>query len=412
MKYGCIGEKLGHSFSKDIHEQLAHYEYELREIAPDELESFIKGRGFAGINVTIPYKEKVIPFLDNVDPAAAEIGAVNTVVNRDGVLYGYNTDYYGLRGLLMKNGFAPAGRKTLICGTGATSRTARAAVRSLGGENIIMTSRTEKPGCVTYEKAYEQHTDADYIINTTPCGTWPDIYSSAVDISHFLKLKGVFDVVYNPIRSLLVSSALEKGVTAEGGLYMLVAQAVEASAVFKSAPYAEGTTDRVFEKILKAKENIVLTGMPGAGKTTVGRALAAATGRKFLDTDELIAEKYGATPAQMINTRGEKFFREKEKEIISDIARENTAVIATGGGAVLDGANMSRLRMNGRIVYLKRGLESLAATSDRPLSSDREKLARVFAERKELYETRCDVCAESAGTPEETAKKLKEMLEI
>ena len=412
MKYGCIGEKLGHSFSKDIHEQIASYGYELREIEPGELESFIKGRGFAGINVTIPYKERVIPLLDHADPAAAEIGAVNTVVNRNGVLYGYNTDFHGLRGLLIKNGFSPAGRKTLICGTGATSRTARAAVRSLGGENIIMVSRTEKPGCVTYEKAYGLHTDADYIINTTPCGTWPDIYTSAIDISPFLSLKGVYDVVYNPIRSFLVSAALEKGVNAEGGLYMLVSQAVEASAIFLSESYEKETADRVFKNILKTKENIVLTGMPGAGKTTVGKALAAATGRKFIDTDELVTERYGMTPAQMINSYGEKYFREKEKEIISAISRENTAVIATGGGAVLDAGNISRLRMNGKIVYLKRDLSSLAATSDRPLSSDREKLARVYAERKELYETRCDVCAESAVTPEETAKKLKEMLEI
>ncbi|MBQ6184019.1 MAG: shikimate dehydrogenase [Clostridia bacterium] len=412
MKYGLIGETLGHSFSKDIHNMIGGYEYEPCALRPEELRVFMQKRDFKGINITNPYKRAVMEYIDVVDPDALAIGAVNTVVNKDGVLYGYNTDINGLCALIKRCGFDFNGAKVLICGTGATSRTAYAAAKKLGALNIVFLSRTEKSGSVTYERSYEEHADADYIINTTPCGTWPHIYGCAADVARFECLKGVVDVVYNPLRTELVMRSRSLGIKAEAGLYMLVAQAVCASEKFLLEHYVDSLTEVIYEKLLKKKENIVLTGMPGSGKSTLARVLSAKTGRPYYDTDLLIREKTGKYPHEIIAERGESEFRAIECEIIAEIAKTNGSIIATGGGAVLHEGNIRKLRMNGKIVFIDLPLEHLKAYNDRPLSSSKEKLAAMYKERMPLYVSRCDIRYAPCGSPEACASELLEELKI
>ena len=261
MKYGLIGEKLGHSFSKDIHAQLGDYEYEPREIDRDSLEAFMTERDFLGINVTQPYKEAVIPYLDEIDGVASEIGAVNTVVNRDGRLYGYNTDFYGMSMLFDYAGIDASGKKVAILGTGGTSKTAHAVLNSLGARKIIKVSRSGRDGTITYSELYQMHADVEIIVNTTPVGMYPNIFGSPVDISGFSSLQGVIDAVYNPLNSTLVQAARERGIPAEGGLYMLVGQALKASELFVGTKYPSFMLDVIYEGIKAEKENVVLIGM-------------------------------------------------------------------------------------------------------------------------------------------------------
>jgi len=274
LKYGCIGEHLKHSFSKEIHETFADYSYEICEIPKSEIDDFMKTADFSAINVTIPYKETVIPYLYYIDPMAKDIGAVNTVVNRDGKLYGYNTDFFGMKSLIEKMGLSLEGKKVAILGTGGTSKTATAVAKALCASKIIRISRTEKDGCITYESLYSCHNDIDVIINTTPSGMFPNWDNSPVELKYFKKLSGVVDVVYNPLTTKLVRDAKNLGIKAECGLYMLVAQAVRASEIFLDTTYQENTIDEVFGKILRPKKNIILTGMPACGKSTVGAILS------------------------------------------------------------------------------------------------------------------------------------------
>lgn len=385
MKYGCIAEKLGHSFSRDIHKKIGLYEYELREVAKGELDGFMKARDFLGINVTIPYKRDVIPYLYEIDGAAKRIGAVNTVVNRDGKLYGYNTDLPGMRALAESAGIEISGKKVLILGTGGTSHTARELARSLGAREIVTVSRRKFGGVVTYEEAYERHGDADVIINTTPVGMFPDIKGTPIDIDRFASLSGVIDAVYNPIRTRLVMSALERGINAVGGLRMLVSQAVFAAEYFTGQALGDGVAARIYDELFREKENIVLTGMPGSGKSATGRRIAAATKRRFIDTDAEIVSRIGMKIPDYFREYGEAAFREREAEVIADIAKVHGSVIATGGGAVLREENIRLLKQNGRIYYLDRPLEWLTPTSSRPLASDADAIRARYAERHDIY---------------------------
>ncbi len=391
MEYGCIGEKLGHSFSKEIHNALAGYSYELLEVSRDALDDFMKDRAFKAINVTIPYKELVIPYLYEADAAAREIGAVNTVVNRDGRLYGYNTDFYGMTELIKHAGVTLQDKKVAILGTGGTAKTARAVAKSLGARQILTVSRSPSGDEISYGDLYEEHSDTDIIINTTPCGMYPNVFTSAVDISGFPSLSGVIDAVYNPLRTPLVTEAKERGIPAEGGLYMLVAQAVRASEIFLDTAYPHGVTERIYEKLLKDKENVVLTGMPASGKSTVGRILRDRMGRELVDTDELITRKIGMPIPEYFEKFGEKEFRERECEVIREICAEGGLVIATGGGAPLRSENVKNLKKNGKIYFIDRPLESLVPTSDRPLAQDRAAIEKRYLERYEIYCKTADV---------------------
>lgn len=385
MEYGCIGEKLGHSFSKIIHNKLTDYDYELKEIAKADLKKFMTQKDFLAINVTIPYKEDVIPFLDEIDKTAKVIGAVNTVVNKNGKLYGYNTDFSGLNALISKNNIEIKNKKVLILGSGGTSKTANAVANYLGAKEVYRVSRNGGQGLITYKEAYKNHPDAEIIINTTPCGMYPKIGVSAVEIEKFPKLEAVVDAVYNPLSSALVVDAKDKGIKAVGGLYMLVAQAVFAAELFLDVKFDIKEIDRIFREIEAEKQNIVLIGMPGCGKTTVGKELAKAINKEFIDTDEEIVKCEGISIPEIFKALGEAGFRKIESEIIKDVAARQGLVIATGGGAVLKGENIKLLKGNGIVFFLDRDLSAIAATSDRPLSSNREDLEKRYNERYPIY---------------------------
>lgn len=407
MKYGLIGEKLGHSFSKVIHEKIADYTYELREIPKDGLGSFMEERDFLGINVTVPYKSAVIPYLDYIDPFAEKIGAVNTVVNRDGKLYGYNTDFGGLRALTEKTGFDYKGKKVLILGSGGTSRTAKAVSESLGADEIITVSRS---GEVNYENVYELYGNADFIINTTPVGMYPDTDGCPVDLSKFTRLSGVTDVVYNPLRTRICLSAEAMGIKNANGLYMLVCQAVLACSLFTGKELeTEKVCDEIYGELLKDKQNIVLIGMPGSGKSTIGKALSEKLGREFLDTDELITARYGNI-SDIFAEKGKEYFRDKEAQAIKDVAELNGKIIATGGGAVLRKENVDALKQNGKLFFLNRPLEDIIPTEDRPLSSDYEALKKRFEERYDIYLSSADKEIYVDGNIDNAVGKILESL--
>ncbi len=408
MKYGLIGEHLGHSFSKVIHEMLSDNLYELREIPREELDSFMHSRDFSGINVTIPYKESVIPYLDEIDDGAQEIGAVNAVVNRDGRLFGYNTDFYGMRALIMHAGIDVGGKKAAILGSGGTSRTAMAVLNSLGAREILRVSRSGRDGSLAYEELYEKHSDTEIIVNTTPLGMFPNIDTVAVDLSKFERLSGVVDAVYNPLRTRLVLEARARGIIAEGGLYMLVAQAVRASEIFLDKKYADGLIDKVYQRIKSDKENTVLIGMPASGKSTVGKILAEKTGRTLVDTDELIVKKAGIEIKEIFARFGEARFREIESEVIREISGNGSLIIATGGGTILRNENVSSLKKNGTLFFIDRPLEKLMPTDSRPLSSDREAIERRYEERYEIYCSVCDARIDADCEAVTVAEKILE----
>ena len=401
MIYGCIGEHLPHSFSREIHEQIGDYAYELREIAPDGLDSFMRECPFKAINVTIPYKQAVIPYLSWISETAAEVGAVNTIVNRNGRLYGYNTDFDGLSALIRRTGLILAGKRVLILGTGGTSRTALLVARDMGAARVDRVSRTAREGALTYEEALKG--DADVIINTTPCGMFPNRDAMPVQPAAFASLGGAIDAIYNPLRSRLVLAARRLGIPAEGGLYMLVAQAVRASEIFCDAQYPDGLADEIYRNTLRRKENIVLIGMPGSGKTTVARLVGQRLGRPVVDTDERVVQKAGMSIPDIFARFGEARFRDLESEVISELADGVGQVVATGGGAVLREGNIEALRQNGRIFLLDRPLAELTPTEDRPLGNTRGKIERLYRERMPLYRAAADEAVDSAATPEETA---------
>jgi len=406
MEYGCIGEHLTHSFSKEIHSLLQDYAYELREIPMGALDGFMEKRDFRAINVTIPYKQAVIPHLDQVEQTAAAIGAVNTIVNRDGRLCGYNTDFGGMADLIRRTGIDLQGKKVLILGTGGTSGTAMAVARHMGASSVRKVSRSKASGVVTYEEVLQHHRDAQVLINTTPRGMFSREDGMAIDPGLFPDLCGVVDAVYNPLRTEFILKARSLGVPAAGGLYMLVRQAVLASEIFLGIRYPDTVTEDVYARVKASKENIVLTGMPGSGKTTVGKALAQALGRPFLDTDVLIEEKHGLSPAKIIQTQGEQAFRALESAVIREVSARTGCVIATGGGAVLRQENVLRLRMNGKIYVLNRPVEHLLPTPDRPLSATAEAVRQRFAERYPIYLSTADAVIENSGTVEDAVKEL------
>ena len=385
MQYGLIGERLGHSFSKDIHEKQGGYPYELCEVEATDIDAFMQKRDFKAINVTIPYKESVLPYLDYTDENARRIGAVNTIVNKDGALYGYNTDYHGLKALINKADICLKGKKVLILGTGGTSKTAQCVAKDMGAETVIKVSRTKKENCITYNDAYSLHADTDVIINTTPCGMYPNIYDTPVDIDMFPSLSGVVDVIYNPIRTRLVSNALKKGIKATGGLYMLVSQAVFASEKFVDRVYSEGTVHKAFNELVAEKENIVLIGMPSSGKSTLGKIIADLTGREFVDTDKIIEKTQNMKIPDIFSKHGEQFFRDLETECVKEVSKKNGCVIATGGGAILRSENADALYKNGRMYFLDRPVDALCPTSDRPLSKDTDAIKKRFEERYPIY---------------------------
>lgn len=412
MKCGLIGRKLGHSYSCQIHHAIADYSYDLWELEPEQLAPFLQKGDFAGVNVTIPYKQQVIPYLDDLSDTARAIGAVNTIVNRSGRLYGDNTDLAGMIALIRRLGLELHGKKVLILGTGGTSKTARAAAQQLGAAEIYRLSRSGREDAVTYEEARRLHGDAAVLINTTPCGMYPAVEDCPLDPADFPRLEGVVDAVYNPLRTNLVLAARERGIPAQGGLYMLAAQAVYAGALFRGCQAAQADIDLAYRTVLRQVENIALIGMPSAGKTTVGQLLARRTGKKFTDTDTLAEQRIGMTIADYFRTSGEEAFRAREQETVAEVSAAGGQIIATGGGAILRRENLTALRRNGLLVFLDRPIEQLTATVDRPLASDREALRRRYEERYALYRAAADVYIKNDGSPEEAADQIERQWQI
>ena len=398
-KYGCIGKKLGHSFSKEIHARLADYEYELIELTEEEITPFFKKKDFRAINVTIPYKQTVIPFLDSVSDIAKRIGAVNTILNRDGKLYGYNTDYYGMKALIERIGLNLNGKKVLVLGTGGTSKTARVVAADMGAKEVLTVSRRKTGEFISYEDAVKLHNNANIIINTTPSGMYPDCDSKPIDITSFLFLEGVVDAVYNPLCTNLVLDAKARGIRAEGGLYMLVMQAATAVEKFLDKKIPKSLIDDAFASVFSAKENIVLTGMPGSGKSTVGR-LIKLEDYEFVDTDIEIENRCGCKIKDLILSKGEAYFRDLESQVIKELSLKSGLIISTGGGAILKAENVKNLKRNGKIFFLNAGLSRLKATDDRPLSNTEDKLAELYSQRIEIYKSTADVTVLDLESPE------------
>ena len=414
MEYGCIGEHLKHSFSAEIHRELASYRYELQELAPEEVGAFLTAGDFRGINVTIPYKETVIPYLSYIDEQAKAIGAVNTIVNRNGRLYGYNTDFYGMNALIARLGLSLAGKKVAVLGTGGTSRTACAVAESLGSSTVLRVSRSARNGAIDYETLSREHADVQVLINTTPCGMYPHPHGTAVNIADFPNLEGVVDAVYNPLRPQLVLDARARGIPAEGGLFMLVAQAVRASEIFLDVIYPNEVLHRVYQTVLRQKENMVLIGMPGCGKSTVGALLAERLGLTLCEMDAMIAEDAGKSIPELFAEVGEQGFRDLESRVISEkLALRNGLLISTGGGAILRDENVNELKRNGRLYFVDRPLEELLPTADRPLASSREAIRRRYEERYGRYcavaDCRIEVNGDAAGVAEDIEREWKQV---
>jgi shikimate dehydrogenase len=406
MTYGLIGEHLTHSYSCEIHRKLADYTYELLELPPEAVGPYMLSGDFSAINVTIPYKKTVIPYLNHISQRAEQVGAVNTVVRREDGLYGYNTDFAGMEALIQHVGLDLAGRKVLILGSGGTCATAMAVARHLGAREVYILSRHPEPetGAITYEEAKRTQSDAQIIINTTPVGMYPRVEGKPLDIADYPALEGVLDAIYHPLRTNLILDAAERGIPAAGGLYMLVAQAVYASALFLGQKPKEEDIDRVFSAMTKEKQNLVLIGMPSAGKTAVGTRLSQRTGRPFIDTDQRLAELAGMPTAAYLAQKGERAFRDLESQVVREAALRDGSIIATGGGAILREENLRALRQNGELLFLDRALENLQPTEDRPLSCNREALAALYQERYSRYLAAADIRVDANQSVEQVAE--------
>ena len=410
MEYGLIGEKLAHSFSKELHAKISNYDYQIKEIPSSELARFVTDKDYKGINVTIPYKTDVMKYLDFISEEAIKIGAVNTIVNDGGKLCGYNTDYFGIKELLNKAKVSVKDKSVYILGTGGTSKTASAVVSDLGAKKVTLVSRKKIGEIIDYNELKIQANKVQVIINTTPVGMFPKTEFSPIDLADFSNLEGVIDVIYNPLKTSLILQAEKRKINCLGGLYMLVAQGVYASAYFTFSEPNVALIDKIYRQILNEKQNIVLTGMPSCGKSTIGKILSNLTGKEFIDTDEVITKKESA-PSVIIKEKGEKYFRDLESLVIKDISKENGKIIATGGGAVLREENVSALKQNGAVFFIYRALENLLTTEDRPLSSSKEKLQKLYSERYAIYKNTCDFAVDGNASIEQVASAiLKEFL--
>ncbi len=399
--YGLLGRKLGHSYSVSVHRMLGNNAYRLYELEPDDLGSFIRQKNIGALNVTIPYKVAVMDYCDFISPEAKEIGAVNTIVNRNGKLFGYNTDKYGFEAMLKNGGINVEGKKVIVLGSGGAGKTADYCVKHLGAKEVVTISRSGKDNYGNIDIHY----DADIIINATPVGMFPDNGKSPVELENFSSCCGVADMIYNPLRTKLLLDAKKLGIPFAGGLIMLTAQAIKANGYFFDTETDEKTAKKKADLLAKEKENIVLIGMPGSGKSTVGAALSLLTGREVIDIDKIIEQETGKSIPQIFEECKEKGFRETEQRIIENEGKKSGKIIVTGGGAVTVDANYDSLKQNGRIYEIKRDI-SLLSTNGRPLSQGAD-LVEMYKKRMPMYEKFRDVCVENNATPEDTAEKIR-----
>lgn len=405
-QFGLIGGKLGHSFSPQIHKLIGGYDYDLVELKPEDLESFFSKKEFKGLNITIPYKKDVMKYCDELSETAKKIGSINTIIKRDdGTLFGHNTDYYGFVYLLSSAGIEVKDKKVLVLGSGGSSLMAQTAVKDLGAKEVVVISRSG-------ENNYNNlniHSDADVIINTTPVGMYPNTMVSAVDIAIFPNLSGVCDIVYNPSNTKLILDAKARNIPCSSGLRMLVAQAKAACELFLGESIDDNCIMETVKTIEAQTKDIVLIGMPGCGKTSVGSLLAEKLGRELIDTDELIEKRENRTIPEIFAQKGEKYFREVESDVIFDVSKESKKIISTGGGAVTVLKNHDYLKQNSNIVYIERELSDLPI-ANRPISQSRP-VSEIFKEREGLYNALADIKVKNISV-EDTANKIIEELKL
>ena len=399
--YGLLGRKLGHSWSVPIHTALGCQGYRLIELEPTELGDFLHQPNIGGLNVTIPYKRDVMPFCDVIDPMAEAIGSVNTLTRRaDGKLYAFNTDAAGFCWMAERAGISFTGKKAVVLGSGGASLTAVACAKKLGAREVVVISRSGENNYGNLAR----HADAEIVVNTTPVGMFPNTGVSPVDLTAFPRCSGVLDVVYNPRRTALLLQAEELGIPCSDGLPMLVAQAKAAEEHFFETPIPDCENERILTQLRQECTNIVLIGMPGCGKTTVGQALATLTGREAIDLDQCIVEKAGRSIPEIFAAEGEPAFRALEREVTAEVGKLSGKIILTGGGVVKDRRNYAPLHQNGRIYQLVRDLNALP-TDGRPLSQGAD-LAAMWKERAPLYAAFRDAAMGNNGTVEDTAADI------
>ena len=404
MRYGLIGEKLGHSYSPQIHRELGGYSYCLFEKEPEDVEEFLKNGDFSAINVTYPYKRTVMPYC-KLSPVAEKIGAVNTIVRQpDGSLLGHNTDYFGFCSMVKRSGLNPAGKKCLVLGSGGASATAVTALKEMGAQ-VVVISRSGEDNYTNLHR----HADASIICNCTPVGMYPNTGISPVELDSFPALEGVLDVIYNPAKTKLLLDAEERGLVTMNGLWMLVAQAKEASEWFTGKRIPDTSIEAVYQKLRLEMENIILIGMPGCGKSTIGKALADRLGKEFVDADTELEKREGRPIARIIPDDGEERFRELETEILAHLGKQSGLVIATGGGCVTRAENWPLLRQNGRIIWLKREL-NLLPIDGRPLSQA-NRLEDMYAKREPLYRQLADYVIDNNGRESQIIGRILSILE-
>ncbi len=403
---GLLGQTLGHSYSPAIHAQFGPYavEYDLFEKEPEELDAFLTGDTWHGLNVTIPYKKAVVPYCHTLSDIAKMLGSVNTIVHRpDGSLYGDNTDYYGFESLVRKSGKGVRGRKALVLGSGGASVTVRAVLESMHATVTVISRSGED----NYDNLH-RHADAQIIVNTTPVGMYPNNGAAAVDLTLFPQCEVVYDLVYNPARTALMLQAEALGIPAFGGLHMLVAQAKRSSEIFTTSCITDVKVRRIERMLEKQMQNIVLIGMPGCGKSTVAAALGEALGREVCDSDALVEELAGMSIPQIFATQGEAAFRALETEALGQLGKRSGIIIATGGGCVTREENYPLLHQNSVIFYLQRSVDTLP-TDGRPLSQ-RGDLRAMLDARDPLYQRFADHCIDNNGALDQTVAQIKEVM--
>lgn len=411
IEYGLIGEKLLHSFSKIIHERLADYTYELYPLTKEELTPFLTEKKFKAINVTIPYKRDVIPFCDELDDSAKQLGVVNTIVNRDGRLIGYNTDFAGFLHSVESHGIDMKDKKVMILGNGGTCQTVTAVANHLGAREILVVSRSGvgEGNVISYRDA-NYHLDTDVIINTTPKGMYPNNEEQGLNLRAFTSCQAVFDVIYNPMKTRLLQQAEEMGILAVNGMEMLVAQAKFAVEHFLSISIPNQRIQEVCKELRLELGNISLIGMPSCGKTLTGQALSKYIDKTFVDTDALIVERAGMSIREIFERHGEPFFRQLEQEVIAELAKKNQLIIATGGGAIKNHENMLNLKQNGIVIFIDRELKKLVSTYDRPLSSSKDAVAELYHQRYPWYLSYGDLRIENNYDEDLTQEELDTLM--
>lgn len=409
MRYGLIGEKLGHSFSKDIHERIADYTFDLIPLSKEEFKEFMEKKEFAAINVTIPYKKDVIPYLDEMDEHAKAIGAVNTIVNQNGKLKGYNTDFTGFLYMVKKHNVHMEGKKVLIIGNGGASAAIQAVVRHEKAGQMVIVDVVTGNGAISYDEMFSNHLDAEIIINTSPIGMYPRIGNAPIDISMFHKCEAVMDVIYNPILTRLCFEAQEMDIKRVNGLEMLIAQAKQSVEFFLDKQIDDQIIDDIYQDMLKERCNIVLIGMPSAGKTTIGKMLEDRMQKEFIDLDDVIIEKAGKSIPEIFEESGEAGFRAIETEAAIEVSKLNNKIIATGGGTIKHKVNMDYLRQNGITIFIDRDVDKLISSDpNRPLSKSSDALQKMHAERLPLYQKYAAYVAVNNSDIESTVKEIEE----